>query len=535
MAPHNSYHSRQPREFGVPSENLEPRYEPMGFLQTGLYPATSINILQQQQQAEAAEAAKKHATDEARALVAINAEWDRDTPYGSIVKPKHDTLRGYKYILKQGGGVRDVQFSPRDYGIFDGIIAKQGGIDADSRKYLSPAFNRDHPHYEDYAPLRRNIAILRNYLLVTMLPNGKGDGRNYAVIQQMASKLGTALAGGEEKPSFIQRWFHSVQRLLGGQDMSTPEANAFRKAANVPDQGIATMYNYLFERRNTPVSFFPNPVKYLMSKPWELIPIEQTPFSESNMLMYSRATSMEGIANAFENVVTQLQSVETLSENDKKISVDEARNILEKLRITLGNAQEESNVDVIEDSKQKEAEMMLRAAMAFKDAAAGLAKIDANLLKEPMIMDAMDALVQMDYCIKMEAMEAENDEGRTDAAKTMAARIATTPKRPNTQPIGTLVNKLKTGLNEVARLSQNSSARTAGVQIRAAQTARQKQTPAQQAVHTGSTMFSAGTKVKQVSNPSFVTIAQKANEQEPPTLTPQKGGLGGPSVPGRKL
>jgi hypothetical protein len=510
--------AREPREFGVPSFELSPSEEPMGFRQSGLYDARLPNIVRQQQRSIAVEAAKQRVKQEAREAVAVNAEWDKNLPVGPAVKPQHDTLRGYKRILKQGGGVRDVMFSASSYRIFDGIIAKRGGVDPDSRKYLNPAFNAEHPEYDNYSALRRNIAILRNYLLVTMLPDGNKESPNYVALQQMAEKLGDALA---EKPGFLARWSHSVKRLFKGGDLATPETNPFREAANVPDKGIATMYDYLFDRRDTPVSLFPNPVAYATSKPWDLQAREQTPFSDENLLLYGRATVMEGIANAFEEVVKQIDTlqkngnaVDTMTESDKKISVEHAHTILEKLRILIGSRQEETNVDVIEDSKRAEAELLLRATMAYSDSIHELARVDPNLLRDPTLQDTHDALGQIDYLMKVEAAEALREEGRTDAAQAMAKRASSMAPR-RTQPIGSLVSRVSRGYSQSSSLSSSAGSKGSRSSSRSSQSSSpqsSRNAAARQAVQATTTTFAPGGRVKQVSNPSLMLFAQHINE-----------------------
>jgi len=369
-------HSHEEHEFGVPSVNLDLTYEPQGYYDNAEFPAGSIYILQRQRLEEEEKTTNARAIDEEAAEQrSLRTAWMRDFSFGPVMRPQQNTLRGYKFLLRENDGANGLQFSPKTYPVFDNVIVHECGVDK-TGKSICPAFNPNHPHYEDFAPLRRNIAILRNYLLVTLFPEGdflahdnspagREDLQNHRQIQLMAMVLGKGLAGETSKNILPVRFIRSLWRLITGQDLSEPNLSPLMNAANIPDKGIAVMYNYLFERHSKPT--FWESLPFVQSpRDWKLLPREETPFSNTNLHMFSRSSMLEGVADKFDEITTQLSSVNTLSEADKCISVEHARTILEKLRILMGNSSKGTELHELTDSSQEKSFMLLRAAMAFE-------------------------------------------------------------------------------------------------------------------------------------------------------------------------
>jgi len=464
---------------GVSPAILRPGAEPLGFegniLPAGIVALTDwfdADIDQDKQRAAAQEAVREAATEDA--LRQQHIEWEKSFTFGAVKKPLRETLSGYKHALKYGvSNNEDIQFAPDIYGIFDGIIVGKSAEDS-SGQSLSPAFNPNHPHYEDYAPLRRNIAILRNYLLVRMFPDaefkphekspaGAEDARNYMKVQQMAEKLGKALAG--HRPGLFRRFLISSKRLALGEDLSNPYSNDFLEAANIPDRGIEVMYKHLFDIQSRPALW--DAIPFMQTpRTWGLLPLAQTPFSMQNMLLFSRASRIQGIAAEFDRIVLELRSVDDLSPETKQISVEYAREILEKLKLLFGNSKEENHLSFTSDPHEDESWMLLRAARAFKDTVADIAKIDVNVLKDnDMLKETINVLEQINYRVKVEAMAAFTKEGRKGAAQNAANHIRKMPdSAKTTTPLSELTQKLKTGLNEACKIKQEALTKAAQLQ-----------------------------------------------------------------------
>jgi hypothetical protein len=439
-----------------------------GFRETGDEPATTMQAVYELEQREKNEQNRLDAIriaqeQEARAQTA----WQRDFSFGPVVKPVNNTLRAYKRLLRQSDSAndtdRDIRFNGRKYGIFDSVIVHEVGLD-DQNNSLSPAFNPNHPRYKDYGPLRRNLAILRNYLMVNefpdavykpgdVLPEHQEDKQNLLRLQDMATALGKELGGTLQRPRLLERWGQSATRMLTGGDMTQANTSAFMEAANIPDVGIATMYKFLLDKQGkaTIMDAF---LSKLTPSSWNLPPLEQSPFSNENMLLYSRSSAMSNIANAFQNITANVRSVDSLSVEDKAVSVEEARKILENLRIRMGQGREGERLDLT-DTRRSECVTLLHAAIAFQDSMAALVKIDPNVLHNPDLIAAAQALEHANYQVTMDAARMLDKEGRHAEAQAMMARAQDTPEQYRTpMTLKEITERLDTGLDIAGELEK---------------------------------------------------------------------------------
>ncbi len=537
-----SFETGQPRqrEFGVPP-NLFDADVP-GDYQTGAM-ALGINRLNQQKAKEDAVTAEVLAHTEASTQVDLSKVWDSDFNFGTVIRPRENTLLAYKKILNEGNGANNIQFSQFNYSMFDGVIVEKCGVDASGRS-THAAFNPDNKNYEDYAPLRRNIAILRNYLAVQMFHDGryvggenskegKEDAANLRKLQEMAEKLGSALAG-EEKLNLIQRFGRSLKKLFKHEDLGAPITSAFLNDANIPDKGIAIMYEYLLKEQRK--ESWTDKLPWVKSSPrqWNLFPREQTAFSNNYMQLYSRSTRMEGIANAFETTMKELKSVDTLSNEDKTTSVDHARNILKNLRILMGydisdrqitdtpmgDTENEKILKETIDPQQAEAQMMLAMAKTYKNSLANILNAYRNspediklILGSRELQEAGDAFEQISYRMKAETAGMLKEEKEYGCAKDMLARMDQTPivYRPTSAvPLKVLLTKIEAGLNQAANYEKIIAGKS---QSRQQEQSRplSKQEAIQQAVSQGNATL-ASSHVTGINNADLLASAQRANE-----------------------
>lgn len=410
---------------------------------------------------------------------AYDAKFDVDTDVGAIVKPGLDNLRGYKWVMRQEDGVRNIEFSQDDYA-FDRAIVKKCGVE-DSEKSKIAAFNPDHPHYQDFAPLRRNIALLRNYLMTEMFEDGqfiddphskegKEDLARLRMLGEMADRLGEALSGEREgEPSFVKRWSHTMGNLLTGQELSTPYKNEFMEKASIPDKGAAFMYDYLMglkEERS-----FKELLGTETPHDWPLKPREETPLSDENLRLYSRSSMMMGVVLAFEQgVMTPLRSPETigsildipapenLNQRDREISVEYAREILEKLRKLHANKDEQEKLSQFTDEGHEEARKLLRVGIGLRDAVAQITDADPDaVFGNAAFAKAFDALEQLNYRMKLEAQKMLMQEYEPMAAKRLQKDIDETPDRYKTNAsTESLYEDVGAGLKEAQRIQQQA-------------------------------------------------------------------------------
>lgn len=440
------------------------------------YPTTQLQIRNSVQDAidlkfrnDAAEEA--FVQTQAQAVQAEEAaEFARRLSIGSVVKPRMETLGGYRAMLKLGGGDWDVRFAPENYGAFDDIIAKKGGTDEFGNP-RSAAFNPNHEHYRDFAPLRRNIALLRNYLMCQMFPDGdfipdshtpegSEDLKRYHQLNQMAERLGEALASNTgQPPSFMERWRNTMRHTLKGEPLATPYSNEFMEAANIPDKGALVMYNYLYGLQESPNFRDFNPLEQNTPSHWELKPRDETIFSDDNVRFFSRSARMLGNADAYEEfVMPQLRDVNNLSVEDRNTSVELAREILEKLRKLLASSTDEQHVSQQTDPKEDESLKLLKIADSFREALALIHDAEPDAVQNNKVLsNAVEALEQLGYRMKVEAYRALSEEYEHEAGREMLKTMARVPDRFKTEKsTESLLEQVEAGLREADQLQRNS-------------------------------------------------------------------------------
>lgn len=443
------------------------------------YPDTPLavrNTAESQAAKHAYETAMSAAIEEAQSLADAKAEeieFSRASTIGAVVKPRMNTLRSFKYVLKRNDGVHHLEFSPDNYGVFDRVIVNKSGLDENGNSTVA-AFNANHPHHQDFAPLRRNIALLRNYLLCQLFedgnfvtdPNtaeGKKDLQHLQALTQMADKLGAALASDSGKAkSFTERTADTFKHVLKGDDLSVPYTNAFMEAANIPDKGALVMYNYLMGLHET--RGFKDIYSNETPSNWPLLPREDTPFSDENMRRFSRSSQMAGNAIVFDqDVMSQLRTAEKLRVEDRQISVDIAREILEKLRNLTANPSEQEKINRTSDEDQEKSKKLLQVAIGFKDALATLFDAAPEEVQNSKIFArTIQAFEQLGYRMKADTFHALQQEYEFTTAGSFKKELDKAPESVKTEKsTDTLLAEVETGLREAKMAQERNSVRIA--------------------------------------------------------------------------
>ncbi len=473
---------------------------------------------------------------------------------GVVAKPTEESLRGYKQALKYED---DTRFSTEVYSFFDGIIVRECGVDKDGHP-LHAAFTSGHAYHSDYTPLRRNLAILRNYLITHYLMEEVDEQVSLLIVQDMATQLGIALAGGRGKNPRTEAWWLTAKRLIldnnlsrkltwnfivsiidqfrAGRDiLSKPINEIFLLLANIPDRGIAYMYEYLLHFQESVGGGATGTPGNQAPRDWKILPLSETPFSAKNILHHSRSSRMGQIADAFEVVNKQMQSVDDLTmrsvdelkQPDKERSVKHARDILENMRIIM-NMGEEQKVDV-EDPHVHEAGLMLEVAVTYRNALGEVAKSDPNLINDPEFSQATAASEKIGYRVKVEERDMLKEEARPEAAKAADQRISKAPGKVKTkEPTALLLQKIDAGLNKFEKMDRKLPGRSKQNAMGTRDLGQHN--AALKGVKEGLNSTMSGSKITQVSHPSMVSVAQRMNEAQPDGPhrdTP--GSKGGPS------
>ncbi|NBO19778.1 MAG: hypothetical protein EBV03_11270, partial [Proteobacteria bacterium] len=243
-----------------------------------------------------------------------------------------------------------IGFNTKEYDYFDAIIAKKLG--------LRPLTDKKHADYKSYQALRDNIAVLRNYILTQYEESGLFEGNMQRQMDRLASiaeSLGQALANDKGFSRALSK-FTSVD------------------VANIDGVGACEMYKHLLELQERPtgpeaVISLMRDLKAFLNIPdhdWRLPDLELSPFSPANlaapppgyvpeekpkpesntdtdtdMRQQSQGESqqkqddiMQSVAQCEQIVqqANQLYSLETLADEPRGESIEEARKILRLLR-----------------------------------------------------------------------------------------------------------------------------------------------------------------------------------------------------------
>jgi len=181
---------------------------------------------------------------------------------GKFIIPTENTWAAHFNLV--GHDDTALQFSPQNYPLFDGIIAKHAGINA----LVDPT----NPDYASYEGMRDNIAVLRNYLLTDTFQDGSfdpGDERLVPRITSIAEEIGRGL----NQDKWLTRIF-------------MPSINSH--VAKVEGEGAAEMYEYLLSRQSKHSllgDFVANLMTLTGANPhyWDLPEVQNTPFSQDNL------------------------------------------------------------------------------------------------------------------------------------------------------------------------------------------------------------------------------------------------------------
>ncbi|MEI6730922.1 MAG: hypothetical protein WCL30_06645, partial [Pseudomonadota bacterium] len=315
-------------------------------------------------------------------------------------------------------------------------------------------------------PLRRNLAILRNYIMVNMFPDGefepegdseaaKQDRKNLQKVKDIAEYVADALIDANDAKQMD--FFESIGNFFSSKRKYKPDFSNFLDLANVPDKGLVYLYDHVLaiQRDNSVLDWLPFRTT---PRDWQLPERQNSPFSDYNMANFNNAATMTKVVDSFDRVTTHCNSVDSLSKRDKEISIQEARYIIEKLRVEI----DESSVFTIEikDDRQAIARMSLKVAYAFRNALSDIAKSSPDLLTgDPDIIEAVEALGHMNYRFKNYLADMFKEENNSQGTEIVINNINSGDDRFKTNeqevPLIALVDKLQKGMEAAYDLGKN--------------------------------------------------------------------------------
>jgi hypothetical protein len=263
---------------------------------------------------------------------------------GVFIYPEEDTWAAHAKWVKMPELM--IGFDPAEYQYFDGKIAEKLGIEALS--------DPKHADYAKYEGLRNNIAVLRNFVLTHYSRTGRfqhGSRKEIPRIEAIAENLGQALANDD-----------ALTRVLTN--------STSLDVANIDGVGASEMYKYLLEHQAHPTAsehvsghFDKFKAKFtLTTKDWHLPELEDSPFSPAMLSapppgfkgmelpkpdensstdtdnrqqdQHNKSEDEQAVELCEEAAKTAntLYSIDTLEEEPRETSIEEARKILRLLR-----------------------------------------------------------------------------------------------------------------------------------------------------------------------------------------------------------
>lgn len=381
---------------------------------------------------------------------------------GKFVRPRENTWIRHELAVIAGG----LEFNPKRYE-FDRIVAHFANIPA--------AFDVHHRQYENYADLRMNLAVMRNYLLNHFFPDGDvendpEDRRAAHSLNQIGLQIGDMLHRGNG-------WLPSLN------------ASVSLARANEKGEGAALIYEKLRHGetvRNllSPVLVPLNVLRNRSNMHWRLPPLQETPFDPRNLAAPLDTVSADDrvdtngggrpdaqaaqpdverwgvVSQSFDDlggslagVTAPLATVEDLSQPVKTRAIELAREILEKLRLKFAETPVEALLDQVDAS---EVYKLLKETQGLSDlfyAQAGRAALtDTKFYLDPDIQLAFDSLGKLSYQAKLQALKYSEESGNTENALRIARQIESMPAtwRQSAQfNVGYLLGNVQTGLEKI--------------------------------------------------------------------------------------
>ncbi len=125
------------------------------------------------------------------------------------------------------------------------------------------------------------------------------------------------------------------------------------------------------------------------------------------------------IASEFDAVVRHFNSIESLSQTTREVSVQHGRDILEKLRVMAGEGGDEAGLN-LDETHLEIAEMLLVAAKAFLGSMAEIARNRQETLADksisPVFEKAVDGIGKVSYKIRDFVINILIKQGKISAA-----------------------------------------------------------------------------------------------------------------------
>lgn len=455
-------------------------------------------LSQMAREAQALDDAIARAADELQAISAAASDADRLAEQSEENCTIHEVSGVGRYAIPAEPGWEalldvvhdksvDINYSPTEYPVFDGIIQ-----DITKSPFLD---DPDEPKYDrnDFIHVRENIAAVRNFLMQTYYANtppGMTDADARRALSEIATFVGEGLLNNLRYAG-----------IIGYHDLNKPFID--HSQASKPN-GVGAQYIYEEILKHQRQSNWWRPFAQVVSmfggkKPedWMLPNALETPFTESNAEIAEKghlaeaavaqrlrnlederdalhfamedtalAIDMEAMGNQLLATADRLNDITQLSEPVQRRAIDIAKDILSKLKITIGDKNLLDGLHMNPQDDRQTLGGILGVAHVYERLLAWGRGIDASIAQHPSIMAATQAVGQLGYLAKLEALRVAQSVGNGMLADRIAARIAALPpiyKNVDAGNFGELLNRVEGGIDTVLNRIQELQGPGAGV------------------------------------------------------------------------
>jgi hypothetical protein len=423
-------------------------------------------------------------------------------PVGNEAYSQHDVEGVGRYVIPRRTGWKNlldiihdpkpnIDFSANIYPAFDGII----GQHFQSPYLLDPLDGK----YESYENLRDNLAAVRNFLMESYYANdnsGMSPAQAKAALAEIAGFVGDGLynnflyagiipnhdwrkpfisiseasePGGHgaqyiyerilahQRSSSWLRPFDAVLQLLGGKphmDWKLPEAEA-------------THFTDWIEKDIAPTQVSANPKLDEVNAAIVAASAKQSELDarlaavRDAKALSNTAHDLDDIGNHLIYAATNMEGVAHLDEPVRRNAVDIAKDILRKLKLNLGS------VNVVDGLKLKPSDDMatlgaIKAVSTVYERLLAWARgtNDTSIFQNPSVIAATQAIGQLGYMAKREALRLAELSGNTKLAGSIGEQIRRLPesfKPKEGTTLGSLVDKVQSGIDTIMTRTQQVS------------------------------------------------------------------------------
>lgn len=464
---------------------------------------------------------------------------------GRWIIPRHNTLEAHYALIKDKE--RDIDFSPANYEAFDAVFTE---------KYAGVGFfDPMHNNFPKFGPLRDNLATVRNYMLQLYFPDhSTDDALRIGHLKEIASYLAEGLTNdraflglvpvhnpfkpfidverasapdGEgarylyqkilemQRNSNWTRPFSAITALFGGSvagKWDLPSANHSAFAYNAAD--CETVQEDIGEA----VAALAVQYDVLEAKRQQLVARQQ---------LSTSAVDLDGIGNQLLFSFYQMRdAVEDLSSPIKREAIDIAHEILRKLSVKLGAGSVHNGMDFKPDDENAALGSSSGVGRMLVRMAGMMRGLGEDIMANPAIAGAHQALGQLAYLAKLEALHMANAAGDTKLAGSLRGQLSQLRQFAHGiegKSFGDILDSLKEGVSaleqklraaglvvEGQQIDTNLAGKGSGSQMQAMTAVRQQQSAQQQ---------TAQTKQQQGLNQAQQMQASQANAQTQAALT----------------